>query len=183
MRTGNTNCTTLENPVYHQTTLELIRISTAYCQYLENCDGETEPAFCRTLMAILPMVYLKTVLLPEKLEILDAYVAPFVTEDDYNRVRQNCHSVLRANDDYLDVQVEDYKYSEQPVLCTVSENLADIYQQLRNLVETFREGHEEAMQVSLYETAEEFRLTWGGKLLAALRTLHNIYIDADGAEE
>ena len=39
------------------------------------------------------------------------------------------------------------------------------------------------MLVCLHDTLEEFRLTWGGKLLAALRTLHIIYIEADGAEE
>ncbi|MBQ7634109.1 MAG: DUF5063 domain-containing protein [Bacteroidaceae bacterium] len=171
----------MENSIYAPATLDLVRVSAEYCRYLEECATTSEQDFCRTLCALLPMVYLKTVMLPP-VEALDAYVAPHVTEEDYNYVRRNVNAVLRADDDYLDVQVEDFKYSEQPVLCTVSENLADIYQQLRDLAETFREGHEEAMQVCLYETAEEFRLSWGAKLLAALRTLHNIYIEADGAE-
>ena len=157
-------------------------MSAEYCKYLENCADEAIQPFAQTLCALLPMLYLKAVMLPP-VEELDGYVAPVVDEDDYNYVRRNIHSVLRSLDDYLDVQVEDFRYSEQPVLCTVSENLADIYQALRDLVETFREGHEEAMQVSLFETVEEFKLTWGSKLLAALRVLHNIYIDSDGAEQ
>ncbi len=172
----------MQNTLYEDKTLELIRVSAEYCRYLEGCANTSKHEFCQTLCALLPMVYIKTVMLPPVDEI-DGYLSPFVTEDDYNYVRRNVHTVLRADDDYLDVQVEDFKYSEQPVLCTVSENLADIYQQLRDLVETFREGHEEAMQVSLHDTLEEFKLTWGGKLLASLRTLHIIYIEADGAEE
>lgn len=43
----------------------------------------------------------------------------------------------------------------------MSENLADIYQQLRELVETFRDGYEESMQVALFETIDEFKMQWG----------------------
>lgn len=75
---------------------------------------------------------------------------------------------------FLDVFVEDFKYSEHPVLCTVSENLADIYQQLRELVETFRDGYEESMQVALFETIDEFKMQWGQKLLNALRAIHDV---------
>ena len=171
-----------QNILYADKTLEFVRTAAEYCRYLEGCANATEREFAQTLCALLPMVYLKAMLLPE-VEESDGYVPPSVTEDDYNYVRRNVAAVLRADDDYLDVQMEDFKYSDQPVLHTVSEDLADIYQQLRNLAEIFREGHEEAMQVSLFETKEEFRLTWGGKLLAALRTLHNIYTESDGADE
>ncbi len=165
----------MENPIYHTTTLELIRVSQAYCQYLETCTEQNKPDFCQTLLALLPMVYIKIITLPKSIENLDAYVQPYVTEDSYNAVRKNVSDILREDDDFLDVQVVEYKYSDQPVLCTVSEYLADVYQELRNLVETFRDGHEEAMTQSLFDTLEEFRLTWGDKLLAALRTLHIIY--------
>ena len=56
--------------------------------------------------------------------------------------------------------------------CTISENLADIYQALRNFVEVVRGGHEEALQVALYDIKEQFALSWGQKLLGALRALH-----------
>ena len=89
-------------------------------------------------------------------------------------MRTAVSQVMGEHDDILDAFVEDFKYSEQPVLCTVSENLADIYQSLRELAATFSEGYEEAMQVALYETAEEFKLQWGQKLLNALRAIHDV---------
>ena len=58
------------------------------------------------------------------------------------------------------------------MFCTISENLADIYQALRNFVEVVRGGHEEALQVALYDIKEQFALSWGQKLLGALRALH-----------
>ena len=111
-------------------------------------------------------------MLPD-IEEISGYVDPCVTEDDYEYIRRNVSRIMGEYDDYLDVFVEEFKYSDQPVLRTVSEDLADIYQTLRNLVEQFRRGHEEAMQVSLFEAKEEFKLSWGQKLLNALKALHD----------
>ena len=84
---------------------------------------------------------------------------------------------MGEKDDFLDVFVEDFRYSEHPVLCTVSENLADVYQQLRELVEAFREGYEESMQVALYDVMDEFKMQWGQKLLNALRAIHDVSVN------
>ena len=81
---------------------------------------------------------------------------------------------MAEGDDYLDAFVEDFKYSEEPVLRTVSEDLADVYQAVRNAVETFREGHEEAMQVAVGEAIDSFETYWGGRLLSALRAIHDV---------
>ena len=54
----------------------------------------------------------------------------------------------------------------------MSESLADCYQSLRNMVETFRQENEEAMQVTLYECLQEFTEHWGMRLLGALMALH-----------
>ena len=72
--------------------------------------------------------------------------------------------------------VEDFTNCDTPLLCTVSENLADVYQPVRNLVEVFRQQSdcEEALQTALYDTLDQFRLSWGQKLLGALRTLHDV---------
>ena len=86
----------------------------------------------------------------------------------------NGAAILGEHDDFLDVFVEDFKYSDQPIICTISENLADIYQQLRNMVATYQEEDEDAMSVALWETVYEFRQSWGQKLLNALRALHDL---------
>ena len=125
------------------------------------------------MRGLLPMIYLKATLLEEVPETA-GWNEKRVTEEDYNYIRSQVAAILGSNDDFLDVFVEDFKYSEHPVLCTISENLADIYQQLRELVEAFREGYEDAMEVALFETIDEFHIQWGQKLLNALRALHDI---------
>lgn len=159
--------------IYSQPVLDFVTVSTEYCKYIELCQTQKAADFCRVMRGLLPMLYLKMTVLGPVPEVA-GWNEKKVTEEDYDFVRSSVAGVLGEKDDFLDVFVEDFKYSEHPVLCTISENLADIYQQLRELVEAFREGYEEAMQVALYETADEFNMQWGQKLLNALRALHDV---------
>lgn len=161
-----------ESQIYSPKTLEFITVASEYCKALEHCREFEQHEFIDVMRNLLPMVYLKVSLIG-KIEEADGYNEPKVTEDDYNYVRSGVAAVLAEKDDYLDVFVEDFKYSEQPILCTISENLADVYQVLRNLLEVFRSNYEDAMQVALYDTVEDFKLYWGQTLLNALKALHD----------
>ncbi len=165
-----------EKYLYSQPVIDFITVCTEFCKYIEQCENKDFDDFTHVMRGLLPMIYLKATLLgnvPEQV----GWNEKKLTEDDYNFIRSSVARILGEKDDFLDVFVEDFKYSEHPVLCTISENLADIYQQLRELVETFREGYEEAMYVALYETIDEFNMQWGQKLLNALRALHDISVN------
>ncbi len=165
--------TTNESGVlYSRPVLDFITIAAEYCRCLESVSELSRERFSEVMRGLIPMVYLKATLLPV-VDAPEGYNAPCVTEDDYNYVRHGVSALLAEADDYLDVFVEDFKYSDTPVLCTVSENLADVYQVLRDLVEVFRGGHEEAMAVALQDAREQFGYSWGQKALGALRALHD----------
>jgi hypothetical protein len=161
-----------ESSIYSQKTLEFIQVASEYCKVMEHSREFEQHDFIDVMRNLLPMVYLKISLIGE-VEETDGFNEPKVTEEDYNYVRSGVANILAEKDDYLDVFVEDFKYSEQPILCTISENLADIYQALRNLLEVYRSNYEEAMQVALFDTIEDFKLYWGQTLLNALKALHD----------
>ena len=104
----------------------------------------------------------------------EGFVEHPVTENDYNYVRNCVADLLMDKDDYLDVFVEDFKYSDRPIRQTISENLADVYQNLRNFIEVYRQGYDDAMLQALSEVVVTFELEWGQKLLNALRALHDV---------
>lgn len=158
---------------YSAPVLDFIRVSAEYCKQIEQCQRMSAVEFCRIMRGLLPMIYLKMTLLglvPHE----EGWIDSKLTEEDYDYVRGAVADVMASDDDFLDVFVEDFKYSETPILCTVSENLADIYQQLRELVEVFRDGDDDAMNIALSVVAEEFELQWGQKLLNALRAIHDV---------
>lgn len=157
--------------VYSQPVIEFLTVSTEYCKQLEQLGSIQREQFRNVMLGLLPMLYLKATFLGDVPDAV-GYTEARVTEDDYNYVRTNISNLMGDEDTFLEVFVEDFKYSDSPVTQTVSENLADIYQALRNLVEEFRLGYEEAMEVALAETMESFRTFWGQQLLNTLRTLH-----------
>jgi len=73
---------------------------------------------------------------------------------------------------YLDVFVDDMKYSDTPVSAFISENIADIYQDVRNFVSVYQYELTEQMNDALHVCINNFRDYWGQKLVNSLRPLH-----------
>lgn len=162
------------NIVYSEQVLDLVRVSTEYCRYIEQADGTvTQEKFIDVMRGFLPMIYLKASLL-KGVQLQMGLSEECVAEEYYDHVRSKIRAIMGEHDEYLDVFVEDFQYSETPIVCEVSEKLADLYHILRNFVEPFRVGNEEAMSVALYDLYEDFEYSWGQILLNALKALHDI---------
>lgn len=174
---------TKTSPVYGRDVMELVTVAVEYCAFLEQAEGKTRMSFVDTLMKLLPLLYLKAALLP-KYEILDGEYLPedYVSEDNYNIVRANINIIMGEKDDYLDVFMEDMKYSESPILATVSENLADIYQELKNFALNYKNAiNDSQMMDALAAVKEEFQFSWGQKLVNVQRALHEVrYSEEEG---
>lgn len=80
---------------------------------------------------------------------------------------------------YLDVFVEDMKYSETPISVSISEDIADIYQDIRNFVSVYQYNLTAQMNDALNRCVENFRSYWGQKLVNVMRPLHALYYRDD----
>ena len=127
-----------------------------YCAYLEQVFDKEPVRVVDVLCKLLPLVYLKATMLPET-EPEGLYLEESVTEADYEEIRTLLAQKLGENDDYLEVFVEDMKYSDTPVHKCISEDLADIYQALRNFVQSYRSGLDEVMTEAVAVCADGFR--------------------------
>jgi hypothetical protein len=92
----------------------------------------------------------------------------------YDIVRNNVAFVMGEYDSFLDVFVEDMKYSDTPILSSVSENIADIYQDLKNFVCAYKDGTEEMRYDAIVMCKSNFEYYWGQRLVDVLRALHEI---------
>ena len=122
-------------------------------------------------------------MLPPCETIGDEAPETFVTEETYEIVRMNLAGILADRDDYLDVFVSDMKYSDQPITRYISEDLADIYQDIKDFIFVFQLGLNETMNDSLAICQENFRLYWGQKLVNTLRALHEVKYSNTQEEE
>ena len=160
------------NIVYAPVTLDFVTVGVEFCSFLEKMEVKSRTEWAKTMLRILPLLYVKATLLPSVEVIGDQMAEVFVKEQDYMLIANQVASVLAEEDVYLDVIVEDMKYSDRPVSSFVSEDIADIYQDIRNFVSVYQHGLEETMVFALNDIAENFRAYWGQKLVNVLRPLH-----------
>ena len=174
--------------IYDKNTLEFVTVAVEYCALMEASVRHTLFSFADKAVKILPLLYLKATLLPKVKEPDEEDgLEHFITEDTYETIRFRIAGMLGEYDSYLETFHPDMKYSDTPVAATISENLADVYQDLGDFAAIFRQGNEEVMEQALYVCEDNFRLYWGQKLLNALKALHvvrfNEELSSDDGDE
>ncbi len=177
---------TSEDIVFSRNTVEFVTVAAEYCAYMERCNEHSRKEFVNTLLKLLPLLYLKAQMLPEAERIGEEELEDFVTEDSYEVLRMTVYDLLADKDSYLDVFVAEMKYSDTPVTKSISEDLADIYQDIKNFVCLFKLGINETMHDAIVECNAHFSQYWGQTLVNTMRALHEIKyntLDEEGKEE
>lgn len=165
-----------ENIVYSPAVIEFVAVCVEFCALLEKEETLARNTWTDKMLKMLPLMYLKASLLPEtEIKNQDSSPETFVKEEDYVRVAAAVTEIMGDENVYLDVFVEDMKYSERPISAFVSENIADIYQDVRNFVSVYQYGLSEQMNDALCICTHNFRTYWGQQLLNVLRPLHKLH--------
>ena len=168
--------------IFDRNVVEFVTVAAEFCKFLEQAEGMKRATFVDTSLKILPLLYLKASMMPKCEMMGEDMPENFVTEETYEIVRMNLAGILGEKDDYLDVFVSDMKYSDQPITKYISEDLADIYQDIKDFIFVFQLGLNETMNDALAICQENFRLYWGQKLVNTLRALHEVKY-CNGQEE
>lgn len=165
--------------VYQQPAIEFVTVAVQLCLYLEQVEGQDKSEFVEKMLCLLPLLYLKARLLPKATEEFDGFPERFVSEQEYEDIRQKVAQCMGADDTYLEVFVEDMRYSDEPITAFVSENIADIYQEIKDLACNYQTRDEAVMNDALVNCIEAFEQHWGQKLLNVLRPLHAVACEGE----
>lgn len=161
------------SPLYTTNIVEFVTVATEYCSQLEQCQKSKRREFMDRMSKIAPLLYLKAALLPDLISNLNDDIEVFVTEDQYEFIRTSLSHLMGEMDNYLDTQVSDMQYSEEPLPASISENLADIYQDLKDMIQNFKSANSEVMLGAIIACKESFKTVWGQKLVSSLGAIHN----------
>lgn len=173
----------IKSVIYGKDVLEFVTVGVQFCAYLEQNPQTKQKDFINTLLKLLPLLYLKAMLLPKMDNGEEFFPEEFVTEQDYEAVRAQVCTLLGEKDSYLDLDISNIHYVQEPQVKNISEDLADVYQAVRNFVTAYKLGIEQSMYESLGQVAEQFDLYWGQTLLNALRALHSVHFSVLSEEE
>ncbi|MDR2843494.1 MAG: DUF5063 domain-containing protein [Candidatus Symbiothrix sp.] len=169
----------MEEIVFSKYTIDFARTALEYCVFVEKVKESDKKTFVDNMTKILPLLYLKVSIIPEMEENYESDLEVKVDENFYSQVETNISELLGDDNLYLETFHPDIKLSDSPVAVKVSEDLADIYQDLGNFIAVFKNGRKETMNDSLLLCIENFRNYWGQRLVNAVRALHFIKYKSD----
>lgn len=165
----------MEENALSRNSLALIAMANEYCHEVESAEGKERDKFIATMLKLLPRIYIAVGDVPEKNNDEESYyIDSCLYEDGYNSVREGVYRLLGEDDVYLEVFEEDMKYSDTPIATTVSENLADLYQEFYNFVVSVQNAPTEIVGDIVLAVKENFQSYWGQTLVNVMRALHNL---------
>lgn len=170
--------------VYSPTVIDFVTVAAETCLFLENATEHTREDFIIKSVKILPLLYLKASMIEIPNQVFDEEPERFVTEEDYLFVKEQIEQILGPDDSYLEVFHPDMALSDTPIAAFVSENIADIYQELKDFAANYQTVDNDIMNDALVACLQAFGEHWGQKTLNALRALHAIrYSDSFNTED
>jgi hypothetical protein len=161
-----------KEPVYFRSVVEFTAAANEFCKYLERGADIKGDELLKILQRILPFLYLKASLLPSLEPYFEDGNEKFVTEAEWFRIHDILREQFGTADDFLEVFDEKMTESETPVISSLSENLTDIYQDLKNFLLLYQTGTVEVMNDAVWECRQNFENYWGQKLTNSLRAIH-----------
>ncbi len=172
-----------EHVVYSKNVIEFVTVAKEYCTFVESVEELNRKQFVTIATRIIPLLYLKSVVLPKVETELEDSIEKTVDEMTYTQIQDGITSKLGRFNDYLEVFTPDMQRSDTPVIAFIGEDMADIYQDLKDFVSAYRLGVTEVMNDALAEVVNNFELYWGQRIVNTLRALHAILYSEENLEE
>ena len=149
-------------------------LANEYCNALENSDSVERTDFVNHMLKLLPRLYISA----SDLDISTLDEAPYtegvLDEIYYDSIRRNIETLMGEEDTYLEVFMEDMKFSDTPITASISECLADIFQCLYDLIHSVKDIPTAHINDYLLVCKENFDAYWGQTLCNVLRALHSV---------
>lgn len=163
--------------VYSQQVIEFTTVIAECCRFLENLMEFSKTVFIDKVLKLFSLLYLKTIMLDLPENQNDIAIERFVSQEDYDSLKENIAQILGEDDSFLDTFHPDMPFSDTPIAAKISENIADVYQEIRDYAENFQSEYEQIMDDALTTCIESFGEHWGQKLLNSIRALHALKFD------
>lgn len=168
-----------DHVVYSPQVIDFVTVTAETCLLLEHTGEQSYEEFVEKSLRLLSMLYLKSILLSVPERVFDDATERFVTEDDYNDIKDSIAVLLGEKDSFLETFHPDMSLSDTPIAVFISENMADIYQELKDFAANYQLGETDIMNDALADCLGAFAEHWGQKVVNTMRALHMLRYSFD----
>ncbi len=170
-----------QNPVYSANVIEFVAAANEFCKYAEHASEVKGGELLRILQRLLPFLYIKASLLPGLEPVFEEGNEKFVSEADWKKVNEDFRKQFGTADTYFDLTEDKFIEAENIVAASIAENMADIYQDLKDFLLLYQTGTSEVMNDAIWECRMNFENIWGQKLVNSMRAIHRFIYSGEEA--
>lgn len=160
------------DPVASTNVLDMYTVANEFCLFTEKAEHYNADEVLNYYAKICPLLYLKGAILPAFQPDDDYFAERFVNEDQWETIYNSLLPLFADKDEFFTLS---YETSDNiPLKASISEHIADIYQDMKDFVLLYQKNLAYAKQNAVYECKSLFLSHWGGKIAALLPALHSI---------
>lgn len=149
--------------------LEMLMVANEYCLFVEKAESRSQEQIIPFFLRIAPLLYLRGNLLPEIVSDEDFIADRYVTEEQWEAVFKGLRGVFGSFDLYYTLND-----TNDTVQASLADNLADIYQDLKDFVMVYQKNTHTARVNAITQLRILFTERWGTLLLQALLACHKL---------
>jgi hypothetical protein len=169
------------DPVTSANVIDMFTVANEFCIFTEKAEKYNPEEVIQYYAKICPLLYLKGAILPVVEADEEYFGERFVNEDQWESIYNSLLSVFPGNDEFFTLSYENV--DNIPLKASISEHLADVYQDLKDFVLLYQKNHNYAKQNAVYECRMLFKSHWGARIASLLPALHAIAFHAVADDE
>ncbi len=160
----------IEKIIESPNTKDLYMVATQFCTFIEKIQPFQPQDALEYLLKIIPLLYIKGLLIPSFKEENEYNESRFVTEEEYEAVYSKVKEKFEEFNYF-----ESFQYSlNQPKTYDMAELIADIYQDLKDFVLLYNKQTFTAQSFAVKICYDAFYEHWGRNISVLLSYLHHV---------
>ena len=156
--------------------LEMLTVANEFCFFLENIEEKKKDQVLFFMQRILPLLYLKGALLPSIEPEYPEASLRFVTEVNWEAVFNPLREILGKDDEFWVIDPL-YINETEPINSSISEHLADIYQDLKDFLMLYQRNDHASRENAISDCEKLFASHWGFRIGNILGRIHFLLHD------
>jgi hypothetical protein len=161
----------LEELIYSENVIGFTTLATEYCNMLDEVVLMSQKDFIDKLHRLLPLIYLKAIILPDLQPEMPEMIDKVVTQEEWDAVNTTLSNKLQKINNYTE-NLDSLNDEQQ--MTSLSEGMSDIYQDLKDFVSLYNMGTPDIMNDAIWDCKKNFKEFWGQRLVNITRVLHNL---------
>ena len=163
--------------------IEMATVANEFCYFVENIEKKEKEIVLEFMQRILPLLHLKGSLLPEIEPEHPEANERFVTEEQWERGFNELRQTLGEDDEYWIIDPQ-YINDTEPLKASLSENITDIYQDMKDFLLLMQKNTHAARENAISECKILHANHWGYRVGNIFTRIHHlIYFEEDSSSD